>query len=112
MSRRRSPAAGEMRSLLAAAVAAALVAAAAGGLIAMAAVLAAVQFAMVAGWFVRAGFTDAGQAGGALVACAGGLAADVTLLRSGHPTDLPVGRLVGVLAAVLGLAFAVQLARR
>lgn len=101
-----------MRSLLTVAAAAALIGASAGGAIAFAAVLAVVQVALVVGWFLRAGLNRPGQAAGALVAVAGGIAADVTLLRNGAATDVQLGQLVGVLAAVVGLGFAVQLARR
>ena len=99
-----------MLSLAAAACAGLLVAASAGGRVWLAAALAVVQLLLVVGWFRAAKLTTRWQAAGALVAAGGGIAADVTLLRSRDHAD--VGALTAVLAVVVGAAFVVQLVRR
>ncbi len=99
-----------MLSLAAAACAGLLVAASAGGRVWLAVGLAVVQLLLVAGWFRAAGLTTRWQAAGAVVAAAGGIAADVSLLRSHDHTN--VRALTAVLAVVVGVAFVVQLVRR
>jgi hypothetical protein len=97
-------------SVAAAACAGLLVAASAGGRVWLAVALAVVQLLLVAGWFRAAELTARWHVAGAVVAVAGGVAADVSLLRSHDHSD--VRALTAVLAVVLGLAFVVQLARR
>lgn len=99
-----------MLSLAAAACAGLLVAASAGGRAWLAAGLAVVQLLLVVGWFRAAKLTTRWHAAGALVAAAGGIAADVSLLRSHDHAD--VRALAAVLAVVVGVAFVVQLVRR
>lgn len=99
-----------MLSLAAAACAGLLVAASAGGRVCLAVGLAVVQLLLVAGWFRAAELTTRWQAAGAAVAVAGGVAADVSLLRSRDHAD--VRALAAVLAAVVGVGFVVQLIRR
>jgi hypothetical protein len=97
-------------SLAAAACAGLLVAASAGGRVWLAVAVGVVQLLLVAGWFRAAELTTRWQAAGAVVAVAGGIAADVSLLRSRDHAD--VRALTSVLAVVVGVAFVVQLARR
>ena len=99
-----------MSSVFTAACAGLLIAASAAGRVPLAVALAVVQFVLVVGWFKVAALTTRGQAAGALVALGGAIAADVVLLRSHDHSD--VRALVGVLGAVVGVAFVVQLARR
>jgi hypothetical protein len=97
-------------SLLTAAAAGLLIATSAAGRVPLTIALAVVQVALVVGWFWRAGLTTRWLAAGGIIAAAGALVADVTLLRTQEHAD--VRGLAGVLAAVVGLAFVVQLARR
>jgi hypothetical protein len=87
-----------------------LVAASSGGRLALAAALLVVQLALVVGWFRSALLRSRGLASGALVAVAAAVTADIVVLRT---QDRASGRsLAGVLAGLVILAFAVQLARR
>jgi hypothetical protein len=97
-------------SVAAAACAGLLVAASAGGRAWLAVGLGVVQLLLVAGWFRAAELTTRWQAPGAVVAAAGGIAADVSLARSHDHAD--VRALTAVLAVVVGAAFVVQLGRR
>lgn len=99
-----------MLSLAAAACAGLLVAASAGGRVWLAVALGVAQLLLVVGWFRTAGLTTRWQGAGAVVAIAGAVAADVSLLRSRDHGD--VRALTAVLAIMVGLAFVVQLARR
>lgn len=97
-------------SVLTAACALVLIGASAAGRVPLSVGLCVAQVALVVGWFRGAALTSRGQAAGALVAVAGAVAADIALLRARDHTD--VRALAGVLAAVVGVAFVVQLARR
>jgi len=76
----------------------------------LAAALLVVQLALVIGWFRSARLTTVGQASGAFAAIAAAVAADVVLLRTHDRAN--VRALAGVLAGLVILGFAIQLARR
>ena len=91
-------------------VAGVVLAASGGGRLLLAAALLVVQLALVIGWFRSAHLTTVGQAGGAFAAIAAAVAADIVLLRTQDRAN--VRGLAGVLAGLVILAFAIQLARR
>jgi hypothetical protein len=97
-------------SLLTAACAGLLIATSAAGRLPLTIALAVVQVALVAGWFWHAQLTTRWLAAGGAIAGVGAVVADLTLLRAHDQAD--VRGLAGVLAAVVGVAFVVQLARR
>ncbi len=94
-------------SVIAAAGAALLLGASALGRTPLGVALVVVQVALVLGWCKAAEPGARIQLPGAVVAIAAAVAADVALLRVHPATD--VRALAGVLAALVGLAFAVQL---
>lgn len=91
-------------------VAGVVLAASGSGRLLLAAALLVVQLALVIGWFRSAHLTTVGQASGAFAAIAAAVAADIVLLRTHDRAN--VRGLAGVLAGLVILAFAIQLARR
>jgi hypothetical protein len=97
-------------SLLSAVGAGALIGASAWGRLPLAVLIGVLQLGLVAGWYRaerRAGF---GPLAGAAVAAAAAVAADVQVARAHPVTD--VRGLAGVLAALVGAGFLIQLIRR
>lgn len=90
--------------------AAALLGASAAGKGPLLVVLAVLQAALIAGWFWRARLTRPALSAGAGMAFAAAIAADLTLVRVEEHSE--IADLAGVLAALVGAAFVVQLVRR
>jgi hypothetical protein len=97
-------------SVLTAVCAAILIGASAAGRVSLSVGLCIAQLVLVVGWFRSAALTSRGQVAGALVSIAAAVGADVALVRSRDHTD--VRAVAGVLAALVGVAFVVQLLRR